>query len=120
MINANSKLPRTQQCQLLNIQRSSTYCRAKAVSNEDLATMNKIDGLHLDKPFLGSRRLTDTLKEDGNHIGRNRVVRLMRLMGIQAIYPKPRTTERNMHPVDLTFRSNRVINHSLCLLLTNR
>ena len=57
--------------------------------------MRKIDKLHLDKPFLGSRRLTDTLKEGGDRIGRNRVIRLMQLMGIQAVYPKPRTTKRN-------------------------
>jgi len=95
MINPNSVLSRTRQCQLLNIHRSSTYYRAKPISDDDQAMMRKIDKLHLDKPFLGSRRLTDTLKEGGDRIGRNRVIRLMQLMGIQAVYPKPRTTKRN-------------------------
>jgi len=95
MSDSNSALPRTRQCKLLNIHRSSTYYRGKAASDEDQAVMKEIDKHHLDKPFLGSRRLTDVLKEDSDSIGRNRVIRLMRLMGIQAIYPKPRTTERN-------------------------
>jgi len=105
MIDSNSALPRTRQCKLLNIHRSSTYYRGKAASDEDQAVMKEIDKHHLDKPFLGSRRLTDVLKEDSDSIGRNRVIRLMRLMrlmrliGIQAIYPKPRTTKRNNYKV---------------------
>jgi putative transposase len=52
-----------------------------------------IDEIHLDKPFLGSRRLIDELRELGIPINRKRLRRLMRLMGIQAIYPKPRTSK---------------------------
>jgi len=95
MIKPQLKLPRTRQCQLVNIHRSTTYYRARPVSDDDQALMQEIDKHHLDKPFLGSRRLTDVLNEQGNPVGRNRVIRLMRLMGIQAIYPKPQTTQRN-------------------------
>jgi putative transposase len=95
MIKPQLKLPRTRQCQLVNIHRSTTYYRARPVSDDDQALMQEIDEHHLDKPFLDSRRLTDVLNEQGNDVGRNRVIRLMRLMGIQAIYPKPQTTQRN-------------------------
>ena len=54
--------------------------------------MRLIDEIHLARPFLGSRRLTDELKDRGFHINRKRVQRLMRLMGVEANYPKPRTS----------------------------
>lgn len=72
--------------------RSSVYYQPKPVSDEDLATMERIDQIHTDLPFLGSRRISDVLRDDGLVINRKRVQRLMRTMGITALYPKKRTS----------------------------
>jgi len=66
------------------------------VSEEDQALMRLIDRIHMDKPFLGSRRIVDAQADHGHKVERKRVQRLMRLMGIQAIYPRPKTSTR--HP----------------------
>lgn len=93
MIDKNHELPVKRQCELLRIARSSAYYEPVPVPEADLEAMREIDRLHVDKPFLGSRRLVDELRELGIPINRKRLRRLMRLMGIQAIYPKPRTTK---------------------------
>jgi putative transposase len=80
------------QCELLGLCRSSLYYRPKLLSAADLALMRRIDELHLAHPFLGSRRLAQMLKRDGIKLGRLHVATLMRLMGIEAIYRKRRTT----------------------------
>jgi putative transposase len=80
------------QCQLLGVSRSSTYYRPEPVSPEDLALMRRIDALHLDYPFLGSRRLANMLQREGIAVGRLHVATLMRLMGIEAIYRRKRTS----------------------------
>jgi putative transposase len=85
-------MPTTTQCQLLGLSRSSVYYRAREVSGCDLALMRRLDELHLEHPFLGSRKLTRLLKDEGHAIGRRHVVTLMRRMGIEAIYRKPRTS----------------------------
>jgi len=85
-------MPITTQCQLLGLSRSSVYYRAREVSESDLAVMRRLDELHLEHPFLGSRKLTRLLKDEGHAIGRRHVVTLMRAMGIEAIYRKPRTS----------------------------
>jgi len=93
MIQAKHTLPRTRQCQLLDIHRSGTYYQSKPVSGIDLMLMKQIDRIHMAKPFLGSRRIVDALGDLGQLVNRKRVSRLMRLMGIQAIHPGPKTSQ---------------------------
>ena len=95
MIQAKHTLPRTRQCQLLSIHRSGTYYQPKPVSDRDQTLMKQIDRIHMAKPFLGSRRIVDALDEQGEQVNRKRVSRLMRLMGIQAIHPGPKTSQPN-------------------------
>jgi len=84
------------QCELLVLSRSSVYYeREDAVSEEDLSLMRLLDELHLKYPFMGSRRLKDELTKLGTRINRKRVQRLMRLMGLEALYPKQRTSDPN-------------------------
>ena len=80
------------QCELLEVCRGRLYYRPAPVSADDLALMRRIDELHLEHPFLGSRRLVQMLKREGIEVGRQHVATLMRLMGIEAIYRKKRTT----------------------------
>jgi putative transposase len=83
------------QCRLLRLSRSSYYCQPKGESAENLAIMKKIDEVYLSHPYYGSRRMTHVLTQEGVQVSRHRVRRLMRLMGIQAIHPKPRTSINN-------------------------
>ncbi len=92
MIDRQNSLPVTRQCQLLSLNRSTVYYRPKAASEEDLRLMRRIDEMHLKRPFYGSRRIRDWLWEEGNDINRKRVQRLMRQMGITALYPKKGTS----------------------------
>ena len=81
------------QCKLLALPRSTVYYpRKPAVSDDDLAIMRRLDEIHLQYPFLGSRRLKDQLEGDGLPVNRKRIQRLMRVMGIKALYPKRRTS----------------------------
>ena len=78
---------------LLALPRSSVYyARKPVVSDDDLAVMRRLDELHLQYPFLGSRRLKDRLETEGHPVNRKRIQRLMRVMGIKALYPKRRTS----------------------------
>jgi putative transposase len=88
MIDRKSTLPVTRQCQLLSLSRSSTYYRPKHVSDADLTIMRRIDGMHLERPYYGSCQIRDWLVAENHDINRKRVQRLMRLMGIMALYPK--------------------------------
>ena len=81
------------QCQVLKLSRSSLYYRPKGESEANLALMRRIDELFLAYPFYGSRQMTRHLRREGHTIGRHRVRRLMRLMGLEAIYQKPRTSD---------------------------
>jgi len=92
MIDCAHALPVTRQCQLLNLSRSSVYYRAAGVSDEDLRLMRRIDEMHLKRPFYGSRRIRDWLQDEGFAVNRKRVQRLMRQMGITALYPKANTS----------------------------
>ena len=92
MIDRNDPLPVTRQCQLLSLARSTAYYRPKGSSDEDLRLMRRIDEMHLKRPFYGSRRIRDWLWEEGHDINRKRVQRLMRQMGIAALYPKKGTS----------------------------
>jgi putative transposase len=93
MINKDNDLPITRQCELLSLNRSTVYYRLQDVSEMDLKLMRRIDEMHLKRPFYGSRRIRDWLQDEGYDINRKRVQRLMRQMGIRALYPKPRTSK---------------------------
>jgi putative transposase len=81
------------QCTLLNLARSGVY-RPKAVTGaDDLALMRRIDELHLELPFYGSRRMMFELNKEGRGVNRKRVQRLMRVMGIEALVPRPGTSK---------------------------
>lgn len=92
MINSDDKrISINQQCQLIGLSRSSYYYPSQGESALNLRLMNKIDELYTDHPTWGSRKLRDYLRNDGyGKINRKRVQRLMRIMGIQTIYPKKR------------------------------
>ena len=86
-------LPVTRQCELLAVARSTVYYpRRPAVSEDDLVLMRRLDEVHLQYPFLGSRRLRDALEQEGQFVNRKRIQRLMRLMGLEALYPKRKTS----------------------------
>jgi len=79
------------QCELLGLNRSSLYYEPAAETQENLRLMRLLDEEYTAHPFLGSRRLTRWLREDqGEQVNRKRVQRLLRVMGLEAIYPKPR------------------------------
>ena len=80
------------QCELLDLCRSSYYYQCCPETEENLALMRRLDQLHLEHPVYGSRKLAVSLRREGLTINRKRVVRLLRLMGIEAIYAKPRTS----------------------------
>ena len=80
------------QCELLDVCRSRYYYQCAPETAENLALMRRLDELHLEHPVYGSRKLTVSLRREGLVINRKRVVRLLRLMGIEAIYAKPRTS----------------------------
>jgi putative transposase len=80
------------QCRLLNLQRSSYYYRPKPVKAEDLELMRLIDEQYLKTPTWGSRSMRNHLRRLGYKINRKRIQRLMRLMGLEAIYPRPKTS----------------------------
>jgi putative transposase len=89
---ADRQLPVTRQCELVAISRSSVYYRPAEVDDETLALMRRIDEQYLRTPFYGSRRMAAWLRDQGYAVGRNRVRRLMRRMGLQALYQRPRTS----------------------------
>lgn len=100
MIDRTHNLPVVRQCEILELARSTAYYTPKPSSPEDLALMRRMDELHLDFPFAGSRMLRDLLRNEGQPVGRKRVRRLMRQMGIEALYRKPNTSRRHAaHPI---------------------
>ena len=86
------ELPKMRRCELLSLARSSAYYVAEPVSEEDLMLMRLIDEIHLRLPFYGSHRMRDELEEHGQSVNRKRIQRLMRLMGLRALYPRQRTS----------------------------
>jgi len=92
MIDPAHELPIVRQAKLLGISRGSIYYTPRAVSAVDLSVMRRIDELHLDHPFAGSRMLRDLLVGEGMAIGRRHVATLMKRMGIEAIYRRPNTS----------------------------
>jgi putative transposase len=93
MIDREHELPLARQAVLLELSRSGLYYQARPVSPADLAAMGRIDKLHLDYPFAGSRMLRDLLRGEGIEIGRQRVATLMKRMAIEAIYRRPNTSK---------------------------
>lgn len=80
------------QCELLGLARSSLYYECRAETPENLALMRRLDELNLQHPVYGSRRLLRLLEREGVSVNRKRVVRLLQIMGVEAIHPKPRTS----------------------------
>lgn len=101
MIDRSHALPVTRQCQILSLAWSTAYYRAQQVSETNLGLMRKIDELHLEYPFAGSRMLRDVLRQDGHAIGRKHVATLMKRMNIEAVYKKPNTSRR--HPAHAVY-----------------
>ena len=88
------------QCELLGVSRSGLYYTPVETDAEELALMRRIDELHLKHPFFGSRMMTQTLKREEHVINRKRVQRLMRLMGLESMAPKPKTSSpAPQHPI---------------------
>jgi putative transposase len=95
MISPEHKLSLTRQAALLGLSRSSLYYRPAPVPEADLILMRRMDELHLEMPFAGSRQLRDLLQRESYCVGRKHVTTLMRKMGIEALYRKPNTSKRN-------------------------
>jgi putative transposase len=102
MIDCEHDLAITKQAEALNISRGSVYYLPRSVPEADLAIMRRLDRLHLELPFAGSRMLRGLLAAEGCKIGRRHVKTLMRRMGIEALYRRPRTTK--LHPIKPTSR----------------
>ena len=91
----DERLSVTRQCQLVGLNRSTLYYRPVGESAATLALMRRIDELYLKYPFYGSRQMVRHLAREGVRVGRHRARRLMRLLGLEAIYRKPRSTVAN-------------------------
>jgi len=92
MIDRGSELPVTCQAELLDLSRSSVYYAPRPLPERDLRLMRRLDELHLKWPFYGSRKLARELQLEGHAVGRRHVTTLMRRMGMETIYRKPRTS----------------------------
>jgi putative transposase len=105
MIDRGHDLALVRQAALLQVSRGRLYYEPRPVAAADLAVMRRIDVLHLDYPFTGSRMLRDLLRGEGVAIGRERVVTLMRRMVIEALYRRPNTSKpapgRKIYPYPL-------------------
>jgi putative transposase len=92
----HDQLSIVRQCQLLGINRASYYYKAVEPSEEELILLKLIDQQYMETPFYGSRRMTAELQRQGYQVNRKRVQRLMQQLGLQAIYPKPKLSQK--HP----------------------
>jgi putative transposase len=92
MIDQGAELSVTRQCELLGLNRTGVYYTPRPVREEDLILMRRIDEPHLEHPFYGARRLAKQLAREGFEVGRVHVTTLMRRMGIEALYRRPRTS----------------------------
>lgn len=91
----HSQIPIIRQCELVGLARSSYYAKEAEMSAYNLELMRLIDKQYTDAPFYGIRRMTASLKDQGHEVNHKRVKRLMRLMGIEAIYPKPNLSRKD-------------------------
>jgi putative transposase len=100
MIDRDHRLPVKRQAELLGISRGTVYYQPVPIPDAELVLMRRIDRLHLDHPYAGSRMLRDLLRLQGVEVGRRHVATLMRRMGIRALYRKPDTSRKHpAHPV---------------------
>jgi putative transposase len=95
MIDRQHELPLVRQAVLVGLSRGAIYYEPRPISDEDLKLMRRIDELHLELPFAGSRMLRDLLNAEGHGVGRRHVATLMKRMGIEAIYRKKSTSRPN-------------------------
>ena len=93
MIDREHKLPIKRQAEVLGISRGTAYYKPRPVSEQDLLLMRRLDELHLNYPFAGSRLLRDLLRQQGVNVGRLHIGTLMKKMGIEAIYRRPNTSK---------------------------
>ncbi len=94
------KLSISQQCKLVSLSRSAFYYTPVGIDADTLEMMNEIDRVFTKYPFFGSRQIAAYLRREGTVVGRHRVRRLMVKMGLEAIYKRPRTSQRHpQHPV---------------------
>ena len=93
MIQVQERVSIRRQCELLGVSRSGLYYEPVGTSSEELALMRRIDELHLKWPFYGSRKLCEVLRTEGMAVNRKHMQRLMRLMGLESMAPKPGTSE---------------------------
>lgn len=119
---AHPTLPVTRQCHLLGVSRATVYRRPRPVSAEDLRLMEMIDRQYLARPYYGSRRMAAWLATQGRPVNRKRVQRLMRLMGLVAIYQRPNTSkaapEHAKYPYLLGGLTIDRVNHVWCTDVT--
>jgi putative transposase len=92
MIDRGTQMTVKRQAELLGLSRASVYYRPRPVSERDLRLMRRLDELHLEAPFYGARKLAAQLRREGHDVGRKHVGTLMRRMGIEPLYRKPRTS----------------------------
>ena len=122
VVRGHPSLSLRRQCRLLSIGRSSLYYKAKGESAETLALMRRIDALFLKYPFYGARQMVRHLRREGVRIGRRRAARLMRLLGLQAVYRAPRTSaphpEHRVYPYLLRGLAIERPNHVWCADIT--
>ena len=110
MIRIQNGISLRRQCELLAVSRSGLYYEPVGTSTEELALMRQIDELHLQRPFYGSRKLCEALGAKGLRVNRKHMQRLMRLMGLESVAPKPNTSEPSPeHPAYPYLLRNRVI-----------
>ena len=112
----------SRQCELLGLNRSSFYYQPQPIKIEDLELMRLIDEQYLKTPAYGSRSMTRHFRRQGRKVNRKRIQRLMRLMGIEAIYPKPHTSrphpEHKIFPYLLRNLTIDHVNHVWCSDIT--
>jgi len=97
MIKPNADLPISRQSQLLSVSRSSLYYRSKPDSDEEIDLLKRLDEIFTENPMYGSRRMQVVLERAGIRVGRRRIRRLMRKLGLWAVTPRPDTSRP--HPV---------------------
>jgi putative transposase len=122
MINREHPLPLTKQCLLLNLSRSGIYYIPVLVSDKDRELMRLIDEIHVNYPFMGTRGIRNELWDKGHKVGRSHVRTLMRKMGIEAVYQKPRLSKphpgHTVYPYLLRGLTITEANHVWCADIT--
>ena len=100
-------LPKTRRCELLDVARSTAYYRPERVSQADLELMRRIDEIHLQWPFYGSRRIRDELQARGHPVNRKQVRRLMRQMDLRALRNGPQSLGSGKSEISRRFQAAR-------------